>query len=116
VERYNISLICRHAEKHCSSFKDIEAIYANKNESETLIVLSSIDRYGIPPDKPACLQLKKEVYWVSNYFLNLEISQNIRITTSMIPIIAVYAPALKMSPTNSQEVRVVDKASATINK
>ena len=53
---------------------------------------------------------------VSNYFLNLDINQKIKITTSTIPIIAVYAPALKMSPTNSQEVRVVDKTSATINK
>ena len=63
-----------------------------------------------------CVNSKKDSLFAPNYFLNLDISQNIRITTSTIPIIAVYAPALKMSPTNSQEVSVVDNASATINK
>jgi hypothetical protein len=51
-----------------------------------------------------------------HHFLNLEISQKTNTTTIIIPIIAVYAPALKMSPTNSQEARVVDKANAARNK
>ena len=51
-----------------------------------------------------------------DHFLNLEISQKTNITTNIIPIMAVYAPALKMSPTNSHEVKVVDKANAARNK
>jgi hypothetical protein len=38
------------------------------------------------------------------------------ITTNIIPMIAVYAPALKMPPTISQEAKVVDRARAVKNK
>ena len=49
------------------------------------------------------------------YLLNLDAIHAIRAITTTIRIIAVQKPALKIPSTNSQEVRVIERAKAEIN-